>query len=129
MSNALISASPDLIALQSLLAAREAELAAERSARLVLEAELAEAKADLTIRHLLIEKLKLQIARLRRMALGQSSEKLKGQIEQLELALEELETAEAIVAPKPARLFHLAAGQKCNGHQAAIAATFAVNCR
>ncbi len=39
-----------------------------------------------------IEKLKLQLARLRRMQFGRSSEKLESQIEQLELLIEELET-------------------------------------
>jgi transposase len=45
-----------------------------------------------------IEKLKLQLARLRRMQFGRSSEKLESQIEQLELLIEELETP-AIVEP------------------------------
>jgi len=39
-----------------------------------------------------IEKYKLQIARLRRMQFGRSSEKIARAIEQLELKLEELET-------------------------------------
>jgi len=40
----------------------------------------------------LIDKLKLQLARLRRMQFGRSSEKLDQEIEQLELMIEELET-------------------------------------
>ena len=42
-----------------------------------------------------IEHLKLLIAKLRRMQFGRKSEKLQQQIEQLELKLEELETAKA----------------------------------
>ena len=42
-----------------------------------------------------IESLKLLIAKLRRMQFGRKSEKLQQQIEQLELKLEELETAKA----------------------------------
>lgn len=42
-----------------------------------------------------IEKLKLQIAKLKRLQFGRSSEKLGGQIEQLELIVEELEASEA----------------------------------
>lgn len=42
-----------------------------------------------------IEHLKLLIAKLRRMQFGRKSEKIQQQIEQLELKLEELETAKA----------------------------------
>lgn len=42
-----------------------------------------------------IEKLKFQLAKLRRMQFGRSSERISRQIEQLELRLEELETVEA----------------------------------
>ena len=62
--------------------------AAEAEAR---EAELAAAKAGLLAKALEIEKYKLQIARLRRMQFGRSSEKIARAIEQLELKLEELE--------------------------------------
>ena len=58
-----------------------------------LEALLAEAKAELFHRDLLIETMRVQLARLRRMQFGASSEKLSQEIEQLELALEELEAA------------------------------------
>jgi transposase len=56
-----------------------------------LEALLAEARAELLHRDLLIETMRVQLARLRRMQFGASSEKLNAEIEQLELALEELE--------------------------------------
>jgi len=58
-------------------------------------AELAAAKAGLVTKTLEIEKLKIQIARLRRMSFGASSERVRRELEQLELKLEELETAEA----------------------------------
>lgn len=69
-----------------------------------LTAALATAKAELAARDLLIETLRVQIARMRRMAFGASSEKLSAEIAQLELALEELEaaaTVTAIVSPAP----------------------------
>ena len=47
------------------------------------------------IKALEIEKLRFQIARLRRMQSGRSSERISRQIEQLELRLEELESGEA----------------------------------
>jgi transposase len=62
--------------------------AAEGEAR---AAELAAAKAGLMAKALEVENLKLQIARLRRMQFGRSSEKVARTIEQLELRLEELE--------------------------------------
>lgn len=58
---------------------------------------LANARAELQNRDLLIQTLRVQIARLRRMQFGQSSEKLDRQIEQLELALEELEAEAATI--------------------------------
>jgi transposase len=52
--------------------------------------------AELSVRYkaLEIEKLKLQIAKSRRMQFGRSSERISREIEQLELRLEELETGE-----------------------------------
>jgi transposase len=47
------------------------------------------------VKALEIEKLRFQIAKLRRMQFGRSSERITRQIEQLELQLEELETGEA----------------------------------
>ena len=71
---------------------------ADKDARIAeLEAALAAARADLSARDILIDTLRVQIARLKRMQFGKSSEKLDTQIAQLELALEELES-EAIVA-------------------------------
>jgi transposase len=61
-----------------------------------LEAALAAARADISARDILIDTLRVQISRLKRMQFGKSSEKLNAQIAQLELALEELE-GEAVV--------------------------------
>src|SRR6266851_9452964 len=49
------------------------------------EAELAVARAELTGARLRIEQYKAQLAQLRRMQFGRSSEKLDAQIQQLEL--------------------------------------------
>jgi transposase len=81
----------------------------DKDARIAsLEVLLAEAKAELLHRDLLIETMRVQLARLRRMQFGASSEKLNAEIEQLELALEELEAAAPVeqtstVPPKPER--------------------------
>lgn len=48
-----------------------------------------------------VEKLKMQIARLRRMQFGQSSERLAAQIGQLELLLEDLQVDQSASATKP----------------------------
>mgnify|MGYP002651743464 CR=1 FL=1 len=61
------------------------------------DARIAELEAAVAARDSLIETLRFQLAQLRRMTFGQSSEKLSRQIEQLELTLEELE-GEAEVA-------------------------------
>src|SRR6185437_16933726 len=55
--------------------------------------------AQLRSRDVLIEHLKLQLARLKRMQFGRSSEQLDAQIAQLELSLEELEANAAAEAP------------------------------
>jgi transposase len=72
--------------------------AAERESH---EAELAAAKAGLLAKALEIEKLKLQLARLRRAQFGRSSEKIARTIEQLELTLEDLEAEAAAPAAPP----------------------------
>lgn len=72
-------------------------------------AELAAAKAGLMAYALEIEKLKFQLARLRRQKYGSSSERIEREIGQLELRLEELEATKAeaeakaeAAAPTPA---------------------------
>jgi transposase len=57
-----------------------------------------EQQAQLLSRDVLIEQLKLQLARLKRMKFGQSSEQLDAHIAQLELSLEELEANAAASA-------------------------------
>src|SRR3954468_24697631 len=61
-------------------------------------AELATAKAGLLVKALEIEKLKVELARLKRQHYGRSSEKLRHKIEQLEFGLEELEIGAAACA-------------------------------
>jgi len=57
-----------------------------------------EQQAKLAANTIEIEQLKLLIAKLRRLQFGRSSEKLSREIEQLELRLEELQTAQAQAA-------------------------------
>jgi transposase len=71
----------EIAELRALLAERDAE-------RVMARAELIGAKLQ-------IEQMKAQLAKLRRMQFGRSSEKLDAQIEQLELLLEDLEETEA----------------------------------
>ncbi len=66
-----------------------------RAFALACQSELKVAEISVQYKTLEIEKLKFQIAKLRRMQFGRSSERISRQIEQLELRLEELETAEA----------------------------------
>ena len=69
----------------------------DKDARIAeLEAALVVARADISARDTLIQTLRVQLAQLRRMTFGQSSEKLSLQIEQLELTLEELEGEAAV---------------------------------
>ncbi|HME86510.1 MAG: IS66 family transposase [Methylocella sp.] len=66
-------------------------------------AELAEANRRLHTRDTLIEKLKAQLALLRRARFGASSEKVEREIAQLELALEDIEVSAGETAPPPVR--------------------------
>jgi transposase len=78
------------------LSAKDALLAART-------AELAAAKTGLIAKTLEAEKLKAQLAKLRRERFGASSERIEREIEQFELALEEVEAATAeITAPTTA---------------------------
>ena len=71
-----------------------------RAFALACQSELKMAELSVQVKALEIEKLKFQIAKLRRMQFGRSSERITRQIEQLELRLEELETGEAEVVAK-----------------------------
>ncbi len=75
----------DVETLKRLLSERDAKLAAAEQQTLYLRA--------------CIEKLELQIARLKRMQFGRSSERMAQQIEQLELLVEELEACQAQAKP------------------------------
>ncbi|MBK6280007.1 MAG: IS66 family transposase [Gammaproteobacteria bacterium] len=76
----------DIEALKRLVLEREAQLEIERH--------------NVRAQQTLIEYLKLQIAKLKRMQFGRSSEKLNAQIEQLELIVEDLEQEQARTAPE-----------------------------
>jgi transposase len=71
-----------------------------RAFALACQSELKIAEISVQYKTLEIEKLKFQIAKLRRMQFGRSSERITRQIEQLELRLEELEAGEAADAAK-----------------------------
>ena len=60
------------------------------------------AYAALKFKTLELEKLRMQLHKLRRMQFGQSSEKLSREVAQLELAIEEIEAGEAAVIPAAA---------------------------
>jgi len=87
--------------------------AALREFALACQGELRAAQTAVQLKALEIEKLRFQLAKLRRMQFGRSSERITREIEQLELRLEELETGEAedaaraegddLEAPKPVR--------------------------
>ena len=62
-----------------------------------------EQRALLLTRQVEIDKLKVQLARLRRLHFGRSSEQLDQSIAQLELSLEELEASEALLAQHTSR--------------------------
>jgi len=76
------------------------DLAELHAFALACQSELKVAELSVQYKALEIEKLKLQIAKLRRMQFGRSSERITRQIEQLELRLEELETGEAEAVAK-----------------------------
>ena len=73
----------------------------ESLTKLVIEqqARLDAAEATLLSSQLEVEKLKVELLRLKRMQFGKSSEQLDQQIAQLELTLEDLETATAHLVP------------------------------
>src|SRR5262245_32423761 len=88
MKRLFLAQAADLEKLTTDLAAASAELAAA-------SAELAAARAGLMSYAIEIEKLKFQLARLRRQKYGSSSERIEREKAQLELRLEELEATKA----------------------------------
>jgi transposase len=74
--------------------------AALRAFAQACQQELRAAQNAAQVYSLEIEKLKFQIAKLRRMQFGRSSERITAKIEQLEFQLEELEAAQAEAAAR-----------------------------
>lgn len=70
-------------------------LLAEREAHAATKAQLLAAKEAIKLGALQIEKLKVQLARLKRMKFGQSSERIAQMVDQLELTLEDMEAQQA----------------------------------
>src|SRR5215471_10051318 len=95
----------------------------EKMKRLYLAqaAELAAAKAGLMIYALEIEKLKFQLARLRRQRFGSSSERIEREIAQLELKLEEIEAAKAEAEAKAEAAAPVTPNNDRYGHKQACA--------
>jgi transposase len=81
----------DIAELKRLVVAKDAALVAK-------DAQLVAARNGLVVTQLIIEKLKAQLAKLRREKFGASSERIERAIAQLELALEEAEAASAETA-------------------------------
>lgn len=68
---------------------------------MALQAENAQITATLRVHDLLIQELRGRIAKLKKQVFGKSSEKIAREIDQLELALEDLLVAEAEIQPPP----------------------------
>ena len=81
------------------LAAKHAEVQAKHAEVQSKHAELLVERNELIAARLMIEKLKLQIARFKRMQFGRKSERHDAQVAQLELLVEELESALATDVP------------------------------
>ena len=90
----------DIAGLHGIIAAQRGELVAAKTEIRSREAEVKSQAAEIRSRDVLIEKLRAQLAWMRRQRHGRSSEKLDGQIAQLELALEEIEAVAASEAPE-----------------------------
>jgi transposase len=93
----------DIDSLKQLLIEQHALVSSLDQQIRVRETQLQQAQAELLSRDVLIEKLKIELLRLKRMQFGRSSEQLDAKIAQLELTLEELEASEtqraASIAP------------------------------
>ncbi|WP_196490731.1 transposase, partial [Erythrobacter donghaensis] len=84
-----------LAASEQALAQEQKALAYERKAHDATRDELGAARNAIKLTTLQIEKLKAQLAKLRRMKFGQSSERMMQLADQLELTLEDLEAQQA----------------------------------
>jgi transposase len=85
----------DIEEMKQLFLAQTAHLEKLTSDLAAASAELAAARAGLMSNAIEIEKLKFQLAKLRRQKYGSSSERIEREIAQLELRLEELEASKA----------------------------------
>ena len=96
----------DIAALQAMVLAQRAEFAEMQAARLAHEAELgaelAAARAGLIEQRFEIEALKTRLSKLLRLSFGTSSEKLRTQVEQLELTLGDIDELLAEIGSDPA---------------------------
>jgi transposase len=89
----------DVASLKAMVLAQTVELAEIRALRQAQEAELAAARAGLIEQRFEIEALKSRLARLQRMTFGRSSEKLRDQVEQLELTLADIDEMLGEITP------------------------------
>src|SRR6266542_4647284 len=83
----------DVDALRTLVVDLQTRLQSRDDALQAREAQLQAGEQELVYLRTWIERLKLELARLRRMQFGRSSEKLSAQIEQRELIVEEFEAS------------------------------------
>ena len=88
-----MSGGDDIDAVRAALAAAEARAAAAERRAVGAEAALAQARAQASDTAALIERMKLEIAKLKRDKYGQTSERGARLIDQMELELEELEAS------------------------------------
>ena len=110
----------DIAALKALLMVQDAALVQSQN-------RVAQLTSALSSRELQIEALQLHILALHRRQFGRKSEQLDGQIEQLELKLEELQTDEGQAlapdiaeAPNDALQHHVMAGAKLHADDTPI---------
>lgn len=89
----------DIASLKAMVLAQTAELAEIKTLRQAQEAELAAARAGLIEQRFEIEALKSRLAKLQRMTFGRSSEKLRDQVEQLELTLADIDEMLGEITP------------------------------
>src|SRR5947199_9319749 len=89
----------NVAALRTLIIDLRARLQTRDDALQAREAELQAGQQELVYLRTWIERLKLELARLRRMQFGRSSEQLSERIEQLVLIVEEFEASAAEKTP------------------------------
>jgi len=92
----------DVATLRAMLSAQAVEMAEQVAMVSAQQTELAAARAGLLEQRYEIETLRARLARALRVAFGRSSEKLRDQLEQLELTLADLDERIAETEPKDA---------------------------